>query len=343
MTDPRLVPPTWSPTAPRQAVRRARWLAVLGTVAAVVYLQWLLRPSRVGHPVLYGILVVAELFNVAQALGFWWTCARRRTRPDVAPLATRPALDVFVPVYDEAVEIVEPVIAAATRIRGVEARVALLDDGDSADMEAMARRHGTAYIRRTVHNGAKAGNVNHALGRTSAPFVAVFDADHVPDPAFAERTVPHMAADPGVAFVQTPQYYANHGANGIARAAWAQQALFFGPIAEGKDAAGAMFCCGTNVVFQRDALAGAGGFPETSLTEDFELSLRLQEHGWRTVYVPEVLAHGLGPEDMASYVSQQHRWARGCITPPPRPAAGDRVGPHRRGARPRRPAGWARR
>ena len=49
------------------------------------------------------------------------------------------------------------------------------------------------------------------------------------------------------------------------------------------------------------------------MTEDFELSIRLHERGWRSRYVPEVLAHGLGPEDMASYVSQQQRWSRGCL------------------------------
>jgi cellulose synthase (UDP-forming) len=42
--------------------------------------------------------------------------------------------------------------------------------------------------------------------------------------------------------------------------------------------------------------------------------VHLHERGWRTVYVPEVLARGLGPEDMASYVSQQQRWARGCLS-----------------------------
>ena len=100
----------------------------------------------------------------------------------------------------------------------------------------------------------------------------------------------------------------------MAAAAWAQQALFFGAIARGKDARGAMFCCGTNMVFRRDVLEAVGGFPEASVTEDFELSVRLHERGWRTVYVPEVLASGLGPEDMASYIGQQHRWARGCIS-----------------------------
>ena len=36
------------------------------------------------------------------------------------------------------------------------------------------------------------------------------------------------------------------------------------------------------------------------------------------MYLPEVLAAGLGPEDLASYVSQQHRWARGCVSAIPR-------------------------
>ena len=98
----------------------------------------------------------------------------------------------------------------------------------------------------------------------------------------------------GVALVQTPQYYANARTNRIAGAAWGQQALFFGAIARGKDAHGAMFCCGTNVMIRRAPLEAVGGFPETSLTEDFTLSVMLQERGWHTRYLPEVLASGLG-------------------------------------------------
>lgn len=70
-----------------------------------------------------------------------------------------------------------------------------------------------------------------------------------------------------------------------------------------------MFCCGTNVVFRRTALESVGGFPENSVTEDFELSVWFHEAGWRSSYVPEVLASGLGPEDLGSYVTQQHRWS----------------------------------
>lgn len=313
-TDARTLPPDWDPTAGGGGWRPGL-LAVAGSLAAAAYLAWLLQPGRIGNPVLYVVLVVAELVNVAQAVGFWWTCARRRDAraSNASAQGTVDAVaDVLIPTYDEPVEVIEPTVVAATQLRGGDVRVAVLDDGDRPEVEAMARRRGAAYLRRTVHSGAKAGNVNHALARTDAPFVVILDCDHVPRPELLERTLPYFA-DPVVAFVQTPQYYANHHDDGIAAAAWSQQALFFGPIARGKDALGAMFCCGTNVVFRREALQGAGGFPEASLTEDFELSITLHEHGWRSAYVPEVLACGLGPEDLASYASQQQRWARGCL------------------------------
>jgi cellulose synthase (UDP-forming) len=312
-TDPRLREPTWSAASPGPRHRlRMRLMTAIAVPLVLFYFGWLLMPERVGHPVLYALLVIAELFNLAQALGFWWTCARERSRRPRRLDAT-PDVDVFVPVYDEPVDVVEPTIAAARAMRGANVTVWLLDDGANDDMQLMAARRGARYVRRDDREGAKAGNVNHALGRTDAPYVVVLDCDHVPAPEFLEATLGHLA-DEEVAFVQTPQYYANAGAGRLAAAAWSQQALFFGAISRGKDGHDAMFCCGTNVVFRRSALEDAGGFPEGSLTEDFELSVHLHERGWRSAYVPHVLASGLGPEDMASYVGQQHRWARGCLS-----------------------------
>jgi cellulose synthase (UDP-forming) len=188
----------------------------------------------------------------------------------------------------------------------------LLDDGRSDAMRRLAARSGAEYLSRDRREGAKAGNINHALRHADAPYVVVLDCDHVPAPHFLEATLGELE-DERVAFVQTPQYYANADRGEVPAAAWSQQALFFGPIARGKAGHEAMFCCGTNVVFRREALLDAGGFPADSVTEDFELSIRLHERGWGSRYVPEVLAAGLGPEDMASYVSQQQRWSRGCL------------------------------
>ncbi len=312
-SDSRLRRPAWSAAAPHSG--RRRWIRLLLCAMvplALFYFAWLLTPERVGHPLLYALLVLAELFNAAQALGFWWTCSRERRWRRPVWNGAPPAVDVFVPVYDEPVSVVEPTIRAATAMTGAEVTVHLLDDGDSDEMAALASRHGAGYLRRSERSGAKAGNINHALDRTEAPYVVVLDCDHVPEPHFLEATL-GCFSDERVAFAQAPQYYANWDRGEIPAAAWGQQALFFGPIARGKDAHDAMFCCGTNVVFRRAALEGVGGFPLDSVTEDFELSIRLHERGWRSRYVPEVLAHGLGPEDMASYVSQQQRWSRGCL------------------------------
>jgi cellulose synthase (UDP-forming) len=289
-------------------------MAIVCVALGAWYLGWLLQPQRVGVTVLFVVLVAAESFNLLQALGFWWTCSHERVRRPRPPAPADTAVDVLIPTYDEPIDVVEPTVAAAVRLRGAEASVWLLDDGGRAEMAELARRHGARYVARGDRTGAKAGNLNHALTQSSAPYVCVLDCDHVPRPALLERTLGHLAEDRDLAFVQTPQYYANAGRASVSAAAASQQALFFGPIARGKDGLGAMFCCGTNVVFRRAALDSAGGFPEHSVTEDFELSIRLHERGWRSAYEPEVLAVGLGPEDMASYVSQQQRWARGCLS-----------------------------
>jgi cellulose synthase (UDP-forming) len=277
--DPRYRPVTWNPGIAADRTRRlARLMVLVNIPLAIWYFGWLLQPDRIGNEVLYAVLIAAEILNLVGAAGFWWTCAHARARTRAAA-DSRLRVDVLIPVYNEPLDVVEPTVAAAARMRGARVRVTLLDDGHRDELGAMARKHGARYLRRPNRTGAKAGNLNYALAHTSAPFVAVFDCDHVP----------------------------------LSEAAWAQQALFFGAIAMGKDGTGSIFCCGTNVVFRRAALDRVGGFPEGSLTEDFELSVHLHAAGWRSVYLPEVLARGLGPEDMASYVSQQQRWARGCL------------------------------
>ena len=304
---------TWSPSDGwERSSRRLKILLPLDVIFSVWYFTWLLSPGRIGNPVLYGLLLAAEIFNLVQAAGFWWTISRARQPRTTPDLISTQRVDVLIPVYNEDPEVVEATLAAACRIHYPDFSVVICDDGDNDEIATLASQYGAGYLRRRGNHGAKAGNLNNALRHTTAPLVAVFDCDHVPDRAFLGRTVPCFS-ETEVAVVQTPQYYANADRNPVAAAAWSQQALFFGVIARGKDALGAMFCCGTNVVFRRSALQSVGGIPENSITEDFELSINLQERGWRTVYVPEVLASGLGPEDMASYVSQQQRWSRGCL------------------------------
>ncbi len=310
--DCRDAPPHWSADPDPRRTRLVRTLVVVDVVLALWYFGWLLQPGRVGTAWVYALLVVAEVFNLVLAIGFWWTVSPAVIRLPADPPEPGLAVDVLIPTYDEDREIIEPTIQAAGRLRGANVKVWVLDDGHREWVQQLARQHGVEYLTRPTNEGAKAGNINHALAYANSPYLAVFDCDHVPDPRFLEQTLGRFA-DPKVAFVQTPQYYANAPDNSLAAAAWAQQALFFGPIGRGKDAHDTMFCCGTNFVMRREALDAAGGFPTDSVTEDFLLSVMLVEKGWTSVYEPQVLASGLAPEDLAGYVSQQRRWARGCL------------------------------
>src|SRR5512134_1441633 len=106
-----------------------------------------------------------------EALGFWWTCSGERSRPPLRGAESASAVDVMIPVYDEPVNVVEPTVAAAVAMTGARHTVHLLDDGDNPAMERIAARHGARYITRAEHSGAKAGNLNHALALTGAPYV----------------------------------------------------------------------------------------------------------------------------------------------------------------------------
>ena len=291
-----------------------RVLVVLSAVTALFYLKWLLFDARPDNALLYVLLVGAEVFNIAQATGFWYTIWRQEwTQPDPVDFtATAETVDVFITVFGEPVGVVERTVAGAVSIRHPRKAVWVLDDGGSPEIAAVAARYGAGYLVRPTRRGAKAGNLNDAMARTRGDFLLVLDADHVPKPEFLELTMGGFSGS-DVAFVQTPQDYVNRWTNRVAAGANEQQGLFYGPIMRGKNARNAVFSCGTNVVFRRASLESVGGMPEDSITEDLRVSLILAGIGQRGVYVPLILAEGMGPVDVSSFFSQQRRWARGGL------------------------------
>jgi TRAP-type C4-dicarboxylate transport system permease small subunit len=88
--------------------------------------------------------------------------------------------------------------------------------------------------------------------------------------------------------------------------------MFYNLLCPGKAALNTAFICGTNVVIRAAALDKIGGLPQDSVTEDFAASIALHPF-WRSTYLTDVLATGLGPLDVPSYLKQQNRWAMGTL------------------------------
>lgn len=266
--------------------------------------------------------------------------------PAAAPLADYPPVAIIVSSFKEPLSVVEDTLTCFYNLTYPNKNLYFLDDTryetawDTPErmqayresIDALCQRIEVNLFRRKWR-GAKAGMINDFLdfiegkpneGFSFQPFEAkergekekyiiVFDADMNAFPDMVEPLVAIMESNPRLAFVQTPQYYSNFEFNRVARASGLQQAIFYEYICEGKSMQDAMFCCGTNVIFRREALADVGGFDESSVTEDFATSLKFHIRQWHSAYLNRVLAFGMGPEDLGGYFKQQFRWSLGTV------------------------------
>jgi cellulose synthase (UDP-forming) len=290
---------------------------MINIILAVIYFAAILFAFPKGNTILFWLLISGEVFHLWQLLTYIFTVWNTEYQPRFDPRHVEP-VDVYITVAGEPIDVVEETVSAAKRMNYPDFEVHILNDGYVAkkdnwqDIEHLAYRLGVNCITRMIPGGAKAGNINNALRNTRNPLVVVFDADHIPHEDFLEKTVGYFA-DPKMGYVQSPQYYRNHNENEVTQGAWEQQALFFGAISKGKNRLNSVTMCGTNMVIRRDALEQVGGIYEGSIAEDFVTGMFIHRKGWKSCYVPEVLAEGLAPEDFQSYYNQQFRWARGSL------------------------------
>jgi len=192
-------------------------------------------------------------------------------------------------------------------------------DGTTEVVEPFAREfpQNVKIIHRMDRVGFKAGALKTALENTDSEFVMIFDADYVPPPDLLKRLVPYMYVSADVAFVQTRSTYLN------ANQSWITKALSlaidgYGIIDQRARYAANLLAhfSGTGGLFRRSAIQSVGGWSSDTLTEDLDLSIRLQLEGWKYIYLPELTVPGEIPPSLKLLRRQQHRWARGfaqCI------------------------------
>lgn len=292
-----------------------RLLVIVFVAVGLWYLTWRVGTLNLRAPIFSALIYGAELFGFGTALLHIFMCWRlsdRRSPPPAADLS----VDVFVPTYNESVELVRETLIAACAMDHPH-RTWLLDDGRRPEMRALAGELGCRYLAREGREHAKAGNLNHAFAHSDGEVIVVFDADHAPRRDFLTKTLGYFE-DPEVAFVQTPQDYYNldsyqHRRRGASSEVWTEQALFFRVIQRGKDCWNAAFFCGSCAAVRRSALGRIGGFATGTVTEDLHTSLRLHAAGFRSVYHAEPLAFGLAPESIEPFITQRVRWGQGAM------------------------------
>jgi len=228
-----------------------------------------------------------------------------------------PSVDVFIPTYNESIEVLEKTITGALCIDYPNFKIWILDDGRRPWLLDLCKSKGIGYLTRPENTHAKAGNINHALTKTNAEFFAIFDADFIPQRNFLIRTMGFFA-DPRIGIVQVPHAFYNYDPTqsslALQKALPDDQRFFFEAVMPSRDGWDAAFCCGSNSVTRREALRAVGdALPTDSITEDMLLSLTLLRKGYITRYLCERLAFGLAPEGLKAFFVQRKRWARGAM------------------------------
>lgn len=301
-------------------------LALFSTIISSRYIFWRLTDTlsfnSLWGNVLGGLLVCAELYALSVLVfGYIQNIWPLERKPVPLPAAVElwPSVDVYIPTYNESLSIVRKTVLACMAMDWPDDRfrVFLLDDGNREEFRRFAEEVGVEYITRTDNKHAKAGNLNNAMRHTNAPYIAVFDSDHIPTRAFLQVSMGWMLRDPKIALIQTPHHF--YSPDPFQRNLTAgtrvppEGNMFYGLVQDGNDFWNASFFCGSCAVLRRKALEEIGGFAFETVTEDAHTMLKLHRRGWQSAYLKVPLAAGLATERLALHVGQRARWARGMI------------------------------
>lgn len=309
--------------------RRANRFAVLvmivmSVIASMRYMYWRLTSSLGFDDPLdmvfgYG-LVAAELYALAVLLlGYVQTAwpLRRKPYPLPADSSLWPTVDLYVPTYNEPLDIIRLTVLAAKAIDWPRDKlnIYVLDDGRREEFRLFCQQVGVGYITRDNNHHAKAGNLNNALSQTSGEYIAIFDADHVPTRSFLQVGMGWFLKDPKLALLQTPHFFFSpdpfeKNLNTF-RSVPNEGELFYGLVQDGNDLWNATFFCGSCAIIRRKPLEEVGGIAVETVTEDAHTALKLNRLGYNTAYLALPQAAGLATESLSGHIGQRIRWARG--------------------------------
>ncbi len=280
--------------------------------------------------VLYGACMLFILLYSLVQLHLAWLYRRYRrnttlsaTQPtpaDVHNLNDAPMVTVQLPVYNEQY-VVERLLGAVAKLKWPREKLEIQILDDSTDhTSALIEKAVTPlkesglmikHLHRTDRSGYKAGALQAGLQVAQGEYVAIFDADFVPDPDFLLQTIPHFT-DANMGMVQTRWAHLNQNYSLLTRLQAFGLTGHFTIEQSARQQAGSFINFnGTAGVWKKKCIEDAGGWQSDTLTEDLDLSYRAQLKGWQFVYLEAVASPAELPVVMSAVKSQQFRWTKG--------------------------------
>lgn len=233
-----------------------------------------------------------------------------------------PEVTVQLPIFNE-YYVVDRLIEATLQIRWPKQKMVIqvLDDSTDETTEKVARMvrglkaqgYRIEHLHRTDRTGHKAGALRAGMEKTTSEFLAVFDADFLPNPDILVKTIPYFA-EPDVGMVQTRWGHINDDYSILTMAqSFGIDGHFVVEQVARNGGRMWMNFNGTAGIWRRQCILDAGNWQADTLTEDFDLSYRAELAGWRFRYFSDIVNPAELPSTVAAFKSQQFRWCKGSI------------------------------
>lgn len=251
----------------------------------------------------------------------FWKNWRRPPVP-LARLEELPLVTVQLPIFNE-LHVVRRLVESVARLDWPREKlqIQILDDStdETQDIckEELARLLAEGFDAELIHRvdrtGFKAGALEEAMPRVKGDYIYILDADFVPPVDVLHRLV-HFFSDPKVALVQSRWGHINRDYSLLTKI----QAMFLDGhlVVEqvARSRSGRFFNFnGTGGMWRKQAIVDGGGWEHDTLTEDLDLSYRVQMKGWQFIYLNDVVTPAELPVDMNGFKTQQFRWTKGSV------------------------------
>jgi cellulose synthase/poly-beta-1,6-N-acetylglucosamine synthase-like glycosyltransferase len=231
----------------------------------------------------------------------------------------QPTVTILIPARDEE-KVIGRLLHQMTKLTYPrnKLQVIAINDASTDKTGQIAEEYSNRYpLIKVLHRDEKTGGkgkaaaMNDGLKHSTGEIVLCFDADYRPQKDIVEKLVKKFA-DPAVGAVQGRPVVLNESQNIVTRLITLERIGGYRIDQEARDNLGLIPQFGGTVGgFRRRVLEETGGFDETMLTEDTDLTFQVYLAGYKVRYVGDAECYEEAVDNWKAYWKQRHRWARG--------------------------------
>ncbi len=265
------------------------------------------------HFVFYYPLFMSYLWMVG-ALIFYWKERKDPPYQQPAALTEYPKVAVLVPCFNEG-DNAEETLSHALALQYPNFEVIAINDGSSDNtaevLNRLALQHEKLRVVHLAQNQGKAMALQAGSLLTDAEYLIGIDGDALLDPHAASWMMRHFLEDETVAAV-TGNPRIRTRSTLIGRIQVGEFSSIVGMIKRAQQSFGRLFTVsGVITAFRKSAVHAVGYWSPDMLTEDIDITWKLQRAGWNIHFEPNALVWILMPETLNGLWKQRLRWAMG--------------------------------